>query len=319
MDTFIREEVVATGVTVEEVMQFLPESDEGVQPSAPEDRPELLQTLPAVTDTDGGELLELRPMPKLPSPFAPAAIATAAPAATATPRSQVLLASDLTSVVTVDLCMLMDCTSSMGPWIRACALEVLQLEPKLPPNVNLRFAFVGYRDVNYAEADRYVELDFVPSSQIHHMQTRFDNISAMTAEGSDWCEDVAGGLCRTCDLSWQSKVRLVAHISDAPPHGAAFHSTQPDLDDLFPNGDPSGLDPCKLLTQLCRNGVDYTFFNIDDTTRDCQEVFQRTYKQAMAARSGHGQFRKIDITKRDTSRLAAILVDCITHSVNGHM
>merc|ERR1712227_1007293 len=49
----------------------------------------------------------------------------------------------------LDICFVMDCTSSMAPWIEAAKTTVKDMIAALPPDVpNKRVGFVGYRDFN---------------------------------------------------------------------------------------------------------------------------------------------------------------------------
>lgn len=65
--------------------------------------------------------------------------------------------------------------------------------------------------------------------------------------GSDFPEDVAGGLKLATGLNWRNKVRVCILIADAPCHGSFYHSG---MQDRYPKGCPKGHDPCKLLYKL---------------------------------------------------------------------
>lgn len=60
------------------------------------------------------------------------------------------------SVMTVDLCFVMDTTGSMSPWVEACKAKVQDILTRLPARIaekhphvktKIRFAFVAYRDI----------------------------------------------------------------------------------------------------------------------------------------------------------------------------
>ena len=181
----------------------------------------------------------------------------------------------------VDLCILMDCTSGMNPWIRACASDVGTLEALLlPAATRVNVAFVGYRDYNYAPNDRITSIDFVPGPQIERLQVGLQNVSALTADDSDWCEDMAGGLDCAARLQWRSPNRLLMLFADAPPHGTRFHASQPDLNDHYPQGDPQGLDPAQVIQHFAKHNINVCFVAMHESTVDCQEVFRQAYVAA---------------------------------------
>ncbi len=65
-----------------------------------------------------------------------------------------------------------------------------------------------------------------------------------------------------------SSTRLLVHFADAPCHGTTYHT----LDDDYPDGDPNGLNPIKLLEKLCLFRVDYYFAQINKTTEQMTNI-----------------------------------------------
>jgi len=76
----------------------------------------------------------------------------------------------------------------------------------------------------------------------------------------DTPEDIAGAFHKVLQLPLREEAtKLVVHIADAPCHGKRYHSA----DDTYPNGDPEGRDPEKLLAQMAARGIDYVLFDVD--------------------------------------------------------
>ena len=74
--------------------------------------------------------------------------------------------------------------------------------------------FVGYRDY-CCEDDRITSFDL--SSEFDSF---FDFVESLETDwGSDFCEDVFGGLEAVAGLKWTMPIRNLIHIGDAPQHG----------------------------------------------------------------------------------------------------
>jgi hypothetical protein len=116
----------------------------------------------------------------------------------------------------LDLCFLMDCTGSMGSWIDICKEEINNIVDYVVTEftgINIRIAFVGYRD--YGDKPDFSVKDFTtdPDSMKKYLTT----ISA--SGGNDMPEDVFGGLDKAINLNWKSDVKICFFIADAPCHG----------------------------------------------------------------------------------------------------
>jgi hypothetical protein len=89
------------------------------------------------------------------------------------------------------------------------------------PDVELRVAFVGYRD-HEDGADRIVSQDF--TLDVEAMTTVIAGVKTnICGSGGGWCEDALGGLEAMALLSWRSATRLLFHVGDMPCHGARFY------------------------------------------------------------------------------------------------
>ncbi|CAG8750835.1 5667_t:CDS:2, partial [Funneliformis mosseae] len=146
------------------------------------------------------------------------------------------------NLMEVDLCFVMDCTSSMGGHINAakvCILNVAKHMEKMKPSVKIRFGFCGYRDY----CDGANRLQIFPFTESY---VQFENdLSGVSAlGGGDTPEDVLGGLnVAVNQMSWRNEARIIFHIGDCPPHGRRYKN----IDDDYPNGDPNGLTAERVI------------------------------------------------------------------------
>jgi hypothetical protein len=119
----------------------------------------------------------------------------------------------------VDLCFLLDATSSMGPHINKVKLQINKIVQELKvtnPSMVQRLAIVAYRDLG--DSPRFNVMDF--SESIESFQLFLDEVKAKG--GGDTCEDVQGGIENCLDLSWKFPTKMIFHIADAPSHGANY-------------------------------------------------------------------------------------------------
>jgi hypothetical protein len=183
----------------------------------------------------------------------------------------------------IKMCFLMDCTASMGDWIRAAKDEIREIVRETHttfPFTEFKVAFVGYRD--YGDEERFV---VVPFTNVEDLLDEMESVYAVG--GDDLAEDVAGGMQQVRDLDWShADVRSVFHIADAPPHGREYHNAG--ISDRYPRGDPGGLSPKSLIGSFSGLGVDYTFIRINESTDKMAEVFFEHYVHG-------GEFKVVDL------------------------
>jgi hypothetical protein len=138
--------------------------------------------------------------------------------------------------------------------------------------VETRFGLIGYRDIKDPITDRFVRVDF--TSDVQKLKTVLEATQA--SGGGDTPEDIAGGLNLAKKLSWQASSRLLILIADAPCHGTKYH----DCDDSYPSGDPTGLDPEKLLDELAKMDVDFYFFDAGGSlNKKMSAIFKGVYRR----------------------------------------
>ena len=87
----------------------------------------------------------------------------------------------------VDICFLVDCTSSMKKYIQTLKNDINQLTNTIMTffKTTPYLAFIGYRDVDIKK-DRLIQLDF--TTDIHVFETFLSDVELRG--GKDYCEDV---------------------------------------------------------------------------------------------------------------------------------
>lgn len=181
----------------------------------------------------------------------------------------------------VDLLFLCDCTGSMEPFIaevnQSIELVVARVQ-RTCPALNLRLAFVGYRDFNTVGGpDEPTVLDFVGDVATFKAAMR----GTRCAGNYDTCEDVASGLAAAARLAWRQSTRVMLHVADAPSHGPEYHGFVPGSQhDLHPSH-PSVAHIPTYLKELQRLGVAYHFFSVgENLTAKMVQRFNQHVPQA---------------------------------------
>lgn len=121
---------------------------------------------------------------------------------------------------TLELCLIMDCTGSMGPWIEKAKKTINEIIDKTikeceeDGDLKCRVSFVGYRDIS--DSRRFEVKEF--TADIDSVKNYISRIEA--SGGADLPEDMQGGLkvCLFQDWTEEAAKRAVL-ITDAPPHG----------------------------------------------------------------------------------------------------
>jgi hypothetical protein len=189
--------------------------------------------------------------------------------------------------LTVKLAFVLDCTASMGPWIRAAKTKIREIVDTVTAehlDSVIKVGLMGYRD--YDDSVRFIPVEFTTPEEV------MVALRPVTAEGGDdRAEDVAHALKHVMAMSWDSAdIRMVFHIADAPAHGLAFH--RPSLSDRFPNGDPEGVDPRDFIRIMSDQAFVYTFVKITTSTDTMLDAFHNAW-------TGPGVFQVIDLRPQD--------------------
>ena len=163
----------------------------------------------------------------------------------------------------VEICFVMDCTSSMGPWINACKQRIRsiaegvqqQMEKECEKASILRIAFVAYRD--FTDSDRIDSIDFHELDKIDVVEKKI--ASQRATGGDDICEDVQGGLEQALKLSWtrdptRPVARILVWIGDCPGHTNFCHD-QGKKWDKYLDGLPGVPQMNELIRQIKDRGI----------------------------------------------------------------
>ena len=197
----------------------------------------------------------------------------------------------------------MDCTGSMEPWIQAAKDHIINIVHKTQqetPEAGIRVAFIGYRD--YGDNPQVIRQNF---GNVETLLYQIEDVHARG--GDDIAEDVAGGLMNVRTLAWDCvAAKSIVHIGDAPPHGMRFH--QPWVSDRFPQGDPEGKDPLRILQSLSEDNIDYTFIKINDSTNIMIKEFHGVY-------TGTGQFQVMDLSYQGVEEFAPAVFRSVTNTI----
>jgi hypothetical protein len=152
----------------------------------------------------------------------------------------------------LDLCFVVDCTSSMTPFIHAAQRQAWTILTTLAAQAraDMRFAVVGYRDRGHEPV-----CDVVPFARAETAAVRSAlGILRAGAQGNtDAAEAVLDGLVAASELVWrESALRVLVLVGDAPPHGCGAEGDA--WPDRFPN-DPSGYTLDTMSSSLERHGI----------------------------------------------------------------
>jgi len=173
----------------------------------------------------------------------------------------------------LDLCLLMDCTSSMQVWIERSkdTLKDIINNVKLSnPELEVRVCFVGYRDIK--DEVRFCIQDF--SEDIELVKTF---ISKQVADGGrDWPEDVQGGLDKALKANWSANsIKQAFLIADAPGHGVEISGDA--ICDEYPKGSPDGFDIKNQMHQFANRRINFTIVKVNEDCNLMFNVMQNAY------------------------------------------
>lgn len=152
----------------------------------------------------------------------------------------------------LDLCFVVDCTSSMRPFILAAQRQAETILTTLASSAgaDMRFAVVGYRDRGHEPV-----CDVVPFARAENaaIRTALAALQVGANNNTDAAEAVFDGLVAAQELVWrESSLRVLVLVGDAPPHGCGAVGDQ--WPDRYPQ-DPSGYSLEAMCAALERHGI----------------------------------------------------------------
>eukprot|EP00602_Paraphysomonas_sp_CaronLab_P001020 CAMPEP_0185033716 /NCGR_PEP_ID=MMETSP1103-20130426/22943_1 /TAXON_ID=36769 /ORGANISM="Paraphysomonas bandaiensis, Strain Caron Lab Isolate" /LENGTH=562 /DNA_ID=CAMNT_0027570095 /DNA_START=97 /DNA_END=1785 /DNA_ORIENTATION=+ len=183
----------------------------------------------------------------------------------------------LREIASLDLCILIDCTSSMYPYIRAIQRQISDIVDAvrdLHPDSSLRLALISYYHVN----DNASANDKCKTRIVVDLTRDVEQFKRVIGElrpgggGWDMLADVLGGLKLVTNLYWQATTRVLFHIGDMPCHGSEYHNLPRDD---YPGGDPSSLTPQPIIRDLQKLRVKYYFGRLQSATDIMVQTFNR--------------------------------------------
>lgn len=188
----------------------------------------------------------------------------------------------------IDIAFCVDLTNSMTPFIEAARAQASRIldELRAAPDVDLRVAFVGYRDVG--KLPKGLEVVHVNGFTSETGTTKLALERAVIgspADNTDAAEAVFSGLVACLNLPWRAgSYRIVVLVGDAPPHGCgATSSPYPDRFEV----DPTGLSLDDVANRLEAEGVFlYALGMVPSVTPNHDAVVERAFTRLAIGSGG---------------------------------
>jgi hypothetical protein len=231
-------------------------------------------------------------------------------------------------LISLDLCLVMDTTHSMKPWLEEAKTKCLSLFTDIPVEVNklkpnaelsMRVAFVGYKDIG--EDGHLVVCPFSSDSA-----NVISTLQGLTAKGGgDYPEDVAGALESASKLEWSSDYKVMVLILDAPPHGCDYHDLPEKDDKYFSNAAPA----IQFVESLANDRVDlamvrcggegnlYTSKFSSLCEYKYNEVWSKKVTRSTIGRVPFFKSLELDDSEHIVSQFLSVIVSCSTSSIGG--
>jgi len=208
----------------------------------------------------------------------------------------------------VDVAFVMDCTGSMCSHMAQAKAGIEKLKTAIlkdHPGVDIRFAFVGYKDP--LEGDSKISpFDFQSSAGAFSA-----HVGGISGDGGgDECEDVYGGLLDASNLNWsadEGRAKLLFHIADAPTHGSFFAKGK-SYGDRHTSFDSDGSMTKAVLRSIADKNIAHYFLKINERTNDMIQ----TYNELL---------RSCDQREIETQSIssASVMIDVIAAKVSSEI
>jgi len=215
----------------------------------------------------------------------------------------------------IDLCIIMDCTVSMSPFVDAAKKTLVDLVGYFAEGnakdaslrqYRLRLSFVGYRDIH--DRHHWEIKDFTEEAK--EFQKFIQSIVAKTSCDQAWMdvpEDLTGALDKGLKQSWKAITKLAIVVADAPCHGTKYHDS--DIDDKYPNGTPN-LNVEDILVEYRKKGIDLFFFDIHPCCSKMLRIFKKVYDE------GATNVLRIAKLGSDPAMFKPAIIQSVTQSVH---
>lgn len=200
----------------------------------------------------------------------------------------------------INLCFLVDCTSSMFPYIDSVKKSIKSTINKFN-NYNINLAFIGYCDYNNNNNISIIQ-NFGFNNSVNSFIKFLDNV--VIGGGDDLPEDVLGGLLAIQRLQWPitQSTNILFHIADYCGHNKKWHYNY----DRYPDGHPNDHSLTDLMNFIRNHNIEYYFGRISYYTNEMLKDFEKEYKKPI----------KYYDMKTDPRIVEKTLIDCITKTIN---
>lgn len=226
------------------------------------------------------------------------------------PRTGLVELPQNPSELTADLLFVLDCTGSMGAYIAAVKQELKTVITEIHESIRMRhvrIAFIGYRD--FSDTGRVVRVDFHDQAELQHLLDAIANEGA--SGGADEPEDMLSAFTTAATLRWESMIRLMVIIADAPAHGYCLAG--PYNHDNYPSGlcpDQTVAIPEAMHTLAETNRIDTLFCQLTTRTTVTQNVIMNAY-----AEHGNAGFGTISMLNGGATNFRDKIVSAISQAV----
>mmetsp|Transcript_16783 Transcript_16783/g.22004 ORF Transcript_16783/g.22004 Transcript_16783/m.22004 type:complete len:282 (+) Transcript_16783:95-940(+) len=191
----------------------------------------------------------------------------------------------------LDLVLIMDITSSMGPFIDLAKNTFKQaIEDTLInyPELDVRVAVVGYRD--FCDKEIFYIHDF--TFDLDKIKSKISRIQPKG--GGDIPEDVQGAFRMGLELQWRkNSIKLAYFIADAPCHGSEYHTCT----DSRREGNPAGLVLEDIIREYSDREIDVSCYKLTNKTEIMFKVMQTSFDEG----KHKGDFQFIDLRREVTA------------------
>ncbi|CAD7924203.1 unnamed protein product [Amoebophrya sp. A120] len=197
-------------------------------------------------------------------------------------REAKLVRGNAPSVITIDLCFVLDTTGSMTPWMEAVKTQAEVIGTKVVDKIKekhegldmeMKLAVVPYKD--FGDQDHLAPRTILDFTSDHELfKTRVRGLRA--SGGGDEPEDVAGGLHTALEkLSWSSKIRFLVLVTDAPGHGQELHPASVNDDHL--NHNQRGRRMETIMQRMREKQIEFLFCRLKKEATKMMEDAMRVW------------------------------------------
>jgi Mg-chelatase subunit ChlD/uncharacterized protein YegL len=223
-------------------------------------------------------------------------------------REANLVQGDKPSMITVDIAFCLDCTGSMSAWIAAAKGQILTIVEEIETamkkayiglEMEINFCLVGFRDVG--ELEPFIVF---PRAGFTKDKAVFRRVvqSLVAHGGDDGPEDLLGALdIAGTQLQWESKIKFLIVITDAPAHGQECND---DPNDRFRYGLPNLHTMASVMQPISKKKIDLIFCQIKKSyTSKTLDAMRRYYdKEVDNEKRKVTVVRLFDADKEETRR-----------------